>query len=474
MAKKIQVKLIDAAGKETIFSTKTLTKLFNQKENYGKAYKLQIQEPDKSEQWLDACPLYTVQGVTTPPPVDTPPKVEAGEDITVGENQKVILDGSATDLGGQIIRTQWKGPDGIQLDPTVGPMQASFTTPSLNEGEEARGLIFTFEAEDDTHHISSDTTIVDVRKVVTPPPTHECPQGQHWDEAQQKCVDNDIEPPTGDNMDKFGIPFFHKSKPNGYFLEQGMTPQSQPGFDHIDTEFTVNGDVITMKPNGPTSFGVGRNINGFKDAIDGCAMSFKKTAERGYSYKPDDVRDLEFKCLMNVKGIGAHGISISACTGHHDSAHKPCCQGFAYMFNVEVSTNPADFRFRKEMWHVDYSTSPEGNFNHPQANFKIDGHGYVGIGVCRYNKQNPGAEDSVILEGWFNPDPIKDIKNWILIKRIEDKKGNGWGSTGDQCDGDKDQVGTWSGPQNRLKTNATSGSIDFKAISFREIVPELV
>jgi hypothetical protein len=287
----------------------------------------------------------------------------------------------------------------------------------------------------------------------------------------------DITPPpepTG-NVDKFGIPHFHASKANGFNYEMSNDPQNDEAMDHVDTEFTVANGVITMKPNGPTSFGVGRNIRKFKDSLGGCGMSFRETAKRGFAAFADDVRDLEFKCLMDIKGIGSHGFSISTTTGHHDSSSKPCCQGFAYMFNVDTASNPVQFRFRKEMWHVNYENSPEGQFTHPKCNFKLDGHGYIGIGICRYNKKNDDKpeNDSVILEGYFNPNPEADIKNWIMIKRIEDKKGNGWGTSGDQCDGDKDQVGTWSNAQNRLKTNATSGSIDFKAISFREIDPTL-
>lgn len=288
--------------------------------------------------------------------------------------------------------------------------------------------------------------------------------------------DNPPEPPQPmANVDKFGIPYFHATKANGFNYEMSNDPQNDEAMDHVDTEFTVANGVITMKPAGPTSFGVGRNIRKFKDSIGGCGMSFRETAKRGFAAFADDVRDLEFKCLMDIKGIGSHGFSISTTTGHHDSSSKPCCQGFAYMFNVDTASNPVQFRFRKEMWHVNYENSPEGQFTHPDINFKLDGHGYIGIGICRYNKKNDDKpeNDSVILEGYFNPDPEKDIKNWIMIKRIEDKKGNGWGTSGDQCDGDKDQVGTWSNAQNRLKTNATSGSIDFKAISFREIDPTL-
>src|ERR1043165_7519684 len=81
--------------------------------------------------------------------------------------------------------------------------------------------------------------------------------------------------------------------------------------------------------------------------------------------------------------------------------------------------------------------------------------------------------DSVAMEMWFNTHPEEDIKDWFMIKKIIDHPGNKWGKGGDICGGAKDQVGTWSGSHNRLKTNATSGQIDFKNISFREITPEL-
>ncbi len=280
-------------------------------------------------------------------------------------------------------------------------------------------------------------------------------------------------PPTTSNKDRWGIPYFHATKAGGFVYEMSDDPRNDQAMDHVDKEFTVANGVIRMTPAGPTSFGVGKNIRKFKDAIGGCGMNFAETAKRGYAAFPDDVRDLEFKTIMRITGIGDHGFSISGPTGHHDSSSAVCCQGFNYMFNIDSQQNPVVFRFRKEMYHVDYEDSPEGKFTHPQINFKLDGHGFFGIGYCRYNKKNAGGEDSVILEGWFNPEPDRDITNWILIKRIEDKKGNGWGTTGDKCGGDKDQVGTWSSAQNRLKTNATQGTLDFRSISFREIDPTL-
>src|SRR6185436_10008374 len=274
--------------------------------------------------------------------------------------------------------------------------------------------------------------------------------------------------------DRWGIPFWHPTKENGFFYEMSDDPKADPELEGLDAEFTTGRGLVTMKPNGPTSFSVGKARKEYKDSIGGCTMSFAEAAKRGYTYKPDDVRDLEFKCLMKINGVGDHGFSLSACTGHHDDGPKGvCCQGFAYMANVEVASKPVQFRFRKEMYHVSYHTSPEGSFTDPLiADFKLDGHGWFGFGFCRYN--TPGRTDAVTLELWFNPNPAMAIGSWKMIKRIVDKPGNKWGDDGDKCKGAKDQVGTWSGPKNRLKTNATSGTIDFKSISFREIVPAAV
>ena len=42
--------------------------------------------------------------------------------------------------------------------------------------------------------------------VIPPPPVHVCATGQHWSDAEQKCVDDTVTPPpTGDNVDKFGV-----------------------------------------------------------------------------------------------------------------------------------------------------------------------------------------------------------------------------------------------------------------------------
>ena len=274
-------------------------------------------------------------------------------------------------------------------------------------------------------------------------------------------------------FDKFNIKYFHPSKAGGFFYQMSDNPRNDSGADFgggNDFDFPGNG-ILVMNPNGPTDFGVGKHVRDFGDSIGGCNMDFGETAERGYAAFPDDARDIEFKALVEFDGISSgEGFSISACTGHHPTT-EPCCQGFAYMLSVDPNSNPARWRFRKEMLHVSYHNSPEGEWTHSSSNFQLDGlNRYVGIGFCRYNDpQNPN--ENVILEAWFNPNPEADLNNWIMIKRITDRPGNGWGNDGDECGGDSDQVGTWSNAQNRMKTNSSGGTVNFKAVSLREIDP---
>ncbi len=277
-------------------------------------------------------------------------------------------------------------------------------------------------------------------------------------------------------VDRFGIPFFYPSKAGGYFYEMSDNPKSDGDVDW-PSEVSFSGSIATMHPNGPTDFGIGKNIAGFSDSIGGCNMDFKATAKRGYSYKADDARDIEFKCLMNIPGNldSSHdGFSISFCTGHHNG--NDCCQGFAYMGSMEgINSDPTKFRFRKETVHVEYTDSSEGTWSHPKCDFKVAGHGWIGMGACRYNKkitfEDGSSSDSVILEIWFNPDPTTNLNDWTMLKRTEDKLGRGWTGSKNKCNGDSDQIGTWSGAQNRMKTNSTSGSIQFKSVTLREVNP---
>jgi hypothetical protein len=272
-------------------------------------------------------------------------------------------------------------------------------------------------------------------------------------------------------LDKWGLKFIYPTKQDGFtwFQKDDIKDDEHYESDEVGDS---GGGQFTINFSGPTS-GVIYTDRSFENtnSIGGCNMNFEDTANRGYIYKSDDPRDVEITWIMGDVDIGDHGFSVSGPTGKHSGSG--CCSGFAYMMNLETTTDPIDFRFRKEMWHVSYHTDPEtGTFNHSKFNFKLQNRNTnTGFKYVRYNKKDGAdsghnVDDSVVLEMWGNPDPDDDPLNWVLIKRTEDK--GGWGNDGDQCNGDDDQIGTWAGPKFRMKSNG-NGSITFKHVSLREI-----
>ena len=270
------------------------------------------------------------------------------------------------------------------------------------------------------------------------------------------------------SKDKFGIPYFHPLKSGGFAYESSDDPKSDDPFESGNETKTTGTNEVTMSPNGPTNFHLGKNARKFKDSIGGCKLKFPDAEGRGYAAFKDDVRDVMIRGLFWFD-LGSNGFSISACTGHHTTP-KPCCQGHAYMITIEPSQNPYGALFRKEMWHVSYHPSPGSGKNGFDLTGLTSDKQWVGIGFCRYN--DPSAPDkNVIVEVWINTHPESDIGDWKMIRSEVDKPGHGWGNNGDQCGGDKDQVITWSGPKNRFKTNATSGKVKAKMLSMFEIDP---
>src|SRR6476659_3741842 len=251
-------------------------------------------------------------------------------------------------------------------------------------------------------------------------------------------------------VDKLGIPLLYPSKSGGFEWFQLDDIANDEHF-HPDGMTSSGGGSFTIHFSGPTSPDIftDRSFEN-TNSIGGCNMDFAQTASRGYIYKPNDPRDVELKVIVNIQSGKDGGLSISGNTGRHSGSG--CCSGFDYMINMQYLDDPAIFRFRKEMWHVSYHTDPvTGEFTLPDVNFKLQGHGNIGVGFIRYNKKDgvSSGKDSVVIELWMNLDPDNNPENWKMMKRTEDK--GGWGNDGDKCNGAKDQIGTWGGPKYRIK-----------------------
>ena len=251
-----------------------------------------------------------------------------------------------------------------------------------------------------------------------------------------------------------------------------------------DSHFSDEGHVSnssnfewTMKTSGPDAVQISKNGFSVND-IGGCDNKFSDNVDRGYAYKADDPRDIELTIVVKFVDSGSdNGFAIEGPTGAHSSSG--CCSGNCYKFDIQYRKNPVIFRWRKEMWHVDNSDDPvTGQWTDSHFNFALLGRSkWTGFKYIRYNKAG-GAKsghntpDSVVLEVWANTDvDANPSGGWFLLKRTEDR--GGWGDSGDQCDGDKDQIGVWSNIRFRLKSNDESGEFKFKYLSLREIDPTL-
>jgi hypothetical protein len=232
-------------------------------------------------------------------------------------------------------------------------------------------------------------------------------------------------------VDKWGIPMFYPTKKTA-----GITGTGSAFY------WTQNNDITK------------------DDDFDGTAMVRIGKEHDSPDYKVIDSTTGEWQFPFNFDA--GDGLSLSGPTGHHTGGETHGCQGFTYMINVDLMSSPPLFRFRKETYHVQYDNHPEGKWTHPAAPDTIVGGGWFGYGWVAYNKKDgrgPG-KDSRICEAWWNNDPVADITNWVMLKRVEDR-GDGitnWGVPA-TCDGEAHQVGTWSNIQFRFKVDASDFSL---------------
>jgi len=225
-------------------------------------------------------------------------------------------------------------------------------------------------------------------------------------------------------VDKWGIPFFYPTK-----LKAGLTTSGNGFF------WQQNNNIKTDSANGMVRLG---------KEFDDVSVINSSTGEWEFPYLTD-----------------GDGLDLSGPTGHHSGGETHGCEGFAYMTDSDFSVSPPNFRFRKETYHVQYNDHPDGKYTSPFATGDVTTK-WVGYGWVRYNKKDgiSVGKDSVICECWWNDDPVADITNWKMLKRVEDKGAGitNWGVPA-TCDGDAYQVGTWSNIQFRFKSSSSDWSL---------------
>jgi hypothetical protein len=169
-------------------------------------------------------------------------------------------------------------------------------------------------------------------------------------------IDLDLLASRGINNDKFGVSEVHPTDNNG---ETWLFNSSRP----IDGQFDSNRANITRNSDGSWHLEPGitrmlvftKSCGDFSDAIRSnlSTYNYSQLSQIGYSYKPTDWKNVVitgyFKPLASK---GYNDISFVTRSVRHNTNVSEGCGGSSYHNNIGMSSG--QFRFKKEMWHVDY------------------------------------------------------------------------------------------------------------------------
>ena len=183
---------------------------------------------------------------------------------------------------------------------------------------------------------------------------------------------------------------------------------------------------------------------------------YSKLTQTGYWYKPTDWKNLEITMYVKVTGNsgGGNEISLVSRSVRHSTNVHEGCGGSSYHNNIDFTNG--QFKYKKEMWHVNYDIKPYSGINIGSTMNK-----WVGFKGIVYNQ----PDGSIKLESYVDKD---NNNNWQKATELIDK-GN-WGNDMTHCNArTPGAVINWGSPMVIFKSNGVS--YDFKKLSVREIVP---
>ena len=183
---------------------------------------------------------------------------------------------------------------------------------------------------------------------------------------------------------------------------------------------------------------------------------YSRLAQTGYFYKPSDWKNMEITIYVKVLSTSGGGdeISLVSRSVRHSTNVQEGCGGSSYHNNIDFTNGK--FKFKKEMWHVNYDIKPYSGITIGSTMNK-----WIGFKGIVYNL----PDGSVKLESYVDKD---NNNNWQKATEFVDK-GN-WGDDMTHC---KAKTGgaaiTWGSPMVIFKSNGVT--YDFKNLSVRQIVP---
>ncbi|MGB8027413.1 MAG: discoidin domain-containing protein, partial [Nitrososphaeraceae archaeon] len=183
---------------------------------------------------------------------------------------------------------------------------------------------------------------------------------------------------------------------------------------------------------------------------------YSRLAQTGYFYKPTDWKNVEITIYVKVLSASGGGDEISLVSRsvrHSNNVHEGC-GGSSYHNNIDFTNGK--FKFKKEMWHVNYDIKPYSGITIGSTMDK-----WIGFKGIAYNL----PDGSVKLESYVDKE---NNNNWQKATEMVDKAN--WGDDMTHCNGKSDGAAvTWGSPMIIFKSNGVT--YDFKKFSVRAIVP---
>lgn len=260
------------------------------------------------------------------------------------------------------------------------------------------------------------------------------------------------------NNDKFGVSelFPTANKGQTWFFNSSHPIDGQ--FDPNNANITRNSDGSWhVEPGITRMLAFTKSSGDLSDAIRSnlSTYNYSQLSQIGYWYKPSDWKNVEitgyFKPLATE---GYNDISLVSRSVRHSTNVNESCGGSSYHNNIGIGNGA--FRFKKEMWHVDYMITPY--YNTSIGSIMNKWTGFKGI---VYNLAN----NSVKLESYVDMDANN---KWIKVAELVDN-GN-WGSDMMHCSARTEwAVIIWGSPMIIFKSDYVT--YDFKNLSVREIIP---
>ncbi|MDW0152192.1 MAG: discoidin domain-containing protein, partial [Nitrososphaeraceae archaeon] len=265
---------------------------------------------------------------------------------------------------------------------------------------------------------------------------------------------------TGDNSGAGdGVKMIYPTLTGGETWFFNPTNPNDGQFDRNGAEITKNSDGSWRLKPGTTRMLAFTKSSGLpSDEVRSSlpTYDYSRLAQTGYFYKPTDWKNMEITIYVKVLSASGGGdeISLVSRSVRHSSNVQEGCGGSSYHNNIDFTNGK--FKFKKEMWHVNYDIKPYSGISVGSTMNK-----WIGFKGIVYNL----PDGSVKLESYIDKD---NNNNWQKATEFIDK-GN-WGDDMSHCNARTDGAAiTWGSPMIIFKSNGVT--YDFKKFSARQIVP---